>query len=48
MRVRKALHAAPGAHGGWGVISAVKALMRDYAYSDNSDPVFPFARHKDW
>jgi endoglucanase Acf2 len=27
---------------------AVKALVRDYANNDNSDPVFPFARHKDW
>jgi hypothetical protein len=27
---------------------AVKALIRDYANNDANDPVFPFARHKDW
>lgn len=27
---------------------AVKALVRDYANNDKADPLFPFARHKDW
>lgn len=27
---------------------AVQALVRDYANNDKSDPVLPFARHKDW
>jgi len=26
----------------------IKALLRDYANNDKSDPVLPFARHKDW
>lgn len=27
---------------------AIKALIRDFANNDKTDPLFPFARHKDW
>lgn len=26
----------------------IKVLLRDFANNDKSDPVLPFARHKDW